>query len=408
MIKVRNKMKKQTYTLRKITKYVFFLIFTLSSPCIAQKKQASYKMTFGKGINFTSDDSLFTLALNGRIQSMFEAKRDITNETTAADFLLRRCRLNIQGTAFNPKFTYRIQIGFAHGDITSSNSTVQNNLILRDAMLFYKANKWLRIGFGQTKLPGNRQRQVSSANLQLVERSIANNNFTIDRDKGIWFYTNFNVNKAIIKSTAAISSGEGRIISDKNGKLSYAFRMEFLPFGAFTNNGDYVESDQEKEYKPKLSIAGAYSYNDAASRTMGQLGDYLFNATTANIQYYGGDILFKYKGFSLESELYNRHSDEGIITDKNDPTQRNYVISGTSFLIQSGYFLTKTNEIATRYAQILPDSKVASAMKKQQEYVLGLSHYFSKHSLKIQSDVTYLDDGNNENIIFRFSSVLTF
>ena len=140
---------------------------------------ASTKMEFGKGIQFTSADSSFTMAIGGRIQSMFEAKRDFANETTGADFLLRRSRLNFQGSAFSPKFSYRIQIGFAHGDITSGNSTAANNLILRDAMLFYKANKWLRIGFGQTKLPGNRQRQVSSANLQQVERSIANNNFTL-------------------------------------------------------------------------------------------------------------------------------------------------------------------------------------------------------------------------------------
>lgn len=260
------------------------------------------------------------MAISGRIQSVFEAKRDITNENTGADFLLRRSRLNIQGSAFNPKFSYRIQIGFAHGDITSANSTMQNNLILRDAMLFYKANNWLRIGFGQTKLPGNRQRQVSSANLQLVERSISNNNFTLDRDKGVWIYTNFNINKAVLKSTLAISSGEGRIISDKNGKLCYSARMEFLPLGEFSKNGDYVEADIEREKKPKLSIASVYSYNNAATRTMGQLGDFLYNSEIANIQYYGVDLIFKYKGFSIESEFYNRNSNKDIIINKKDTT----------------------------------------------------------------------------------------
>lgn len=81
---------------------------------------------------------------------------------------------------------------------------MQNNLVLRDAMLFYRANKWLRVGFGQTKLPGNRQRQVSSANLQLVERSIANNNFTLNRDKGVWFYSNFKINRSVLKSTRLV------------------------------------------------------------------------------------------------------------------------------------------------------------------------------------------------------------
>ncbi len=365
-------------------------------------------MEFGKGVQFTSADSLFTMAISGRVQSVFEGRSDITNETTGADFLLRRSRLNIQGTAFNPKFSYRIQVGFAHGDISSANSTVQNNLILRDAMLFYKANQWLRVGFGQTKLPGNRQRQVSSANLQLVERSISNNNFTLDRDKGVWLYTNFNINKSVLKSTLSISSGEGRIISNKNGKLCYAARMEYLPLGEFSKNGDYIEADNEKEKKPKLSIAVVYSNNDAATRTMGQLGDFLYNAEIASIQYYGADLLFKYNGFSFEAEFYNRNSDKAIITDMKDTTQRNYVISGTTFMIQSGYFVTKKNEIAIRYAQITPERKLASIMNAQKEYVLGFSHYFYKHSLKLQSDVTYLENGSNNSLIYRLSGVVTF
>jgi len=375
---------------------------------LAQVGPPFIKMELGKGIQFTSVDSSFSMAISGRIQSVFEAKSDITNETTGADFLLRRCRLNIQGNAFNPKFSYRIQLGFAHGDITSANSSAQNNLILRDAMLFYKANKWLRIGFGQTKLPGNRQRQVSSANLQLVERSISNNNFTLDRDKGVWIYTNFKINRAMLRSTIAISSGEGRIVSDKNGKLCYSGRMEFLPFGEFKKNGDYIEADIERETKPKLSIAGVYSYNNAATRTMGQLGDFLYNSQIAYIQYFGTDLLLKFKGFSLESEFYNRNSNNGIIANKMDTTQRNYVISGTTFMIQSGYFLTKTNEIAIRYAQITTAASIASIMNAQKEFVFGFSHYFNKHSLKLQSDVTFLKNGSHKSLIYRLSGVVSF
>ncbi len=387
---------------------IIFFALILNVNCIAQTEKKSVSMEFGKGVQFTSADSSFTMAISGRIQSVYEAKNDITNKTTGADFLLRRCRLNIQGTAFDPKFSYRIQLGFAQGDISSANSTVQNNLILRDAMLFYNANKWLRIGFGQTKLPGNRQRQVSSANLQLVERSISNNNFTLDRDKGVWLYTNFSFNKAVLKHTITISSGEGRIVSDQNGKLCYAVRMEFLPLGEFSKKGDYIEADVEKETTPKISIAGVYSYNNAATRTMGQLGDFLFNAETAHIQYYGADMLFKYKGFSIESELYNRTSNKGISINRTDTTKRNAMVLGTTFMMQSGYFITKTNEIAIRYAQITPETKVASVINAQKEYVLGFSHYFNKHSLKLQSDITYLKNAATKSLIYRLSGVVTF
>ncbi len=400
--------KSVSHNLSKKPKVILIILFFITFSVNAQKSVAPIKMTLGKGVTFASPDSLFTLSIGGRIQSMYEGKYDFSTKAVSSDFLLRRCRLNFQGTAVDPKFTYRIQIGFAHGDITSGNSTVQNNLILRDAMLYYQANHWLRIGLGQTKLPGNRQRQVSSANLQLVERSIANNNFTLDRDKGLWINTKFKISKMVVKPILAISSGEGRIVSDKNGKLCYTGRLEFLPLGEFTNGGDYIESDQEREQKPKLSIAGAYSYNSATSRTMGQLGEYLYNSKACNISYYGGDMIFKYKGFSFETEYYNRTSDKGVIINSKDSTQKNYAIAGKCVLIQSGFFITKRNEIAVRYAQITPDSKIAGTMNAQKEYVLGYSHYFSKHALKIQTDISYFINGTHETMVFRVSGVITF
>jgi phosphate-selective porin OprO and OprP len=389
-------------------KLLLAVLYCSLSLCAQAQSSKAYKMEFGKGISFISADSTFTMAISGRVQSLFEAKRDITNKTGGADFLLRRSRLNIQGNVLNPKFSYRIQLGFAHGDISAANSASQNNLILRDAMLFYKANNWLRLGFGQTKLPGNRQRQVSSANLQLVERSIANNNFTLDRDKGIWIFNNFNIKKAVVKSTIAISSGEGRIVSNTNGKLSYAGRLEFLPLGEFSKGGELIESDVERESKGKLSIAGVYSFNKAAPRTMGQLGEFLYNSEIADLSYFGADLLYKYKGFSLESELFTRKSNKGIITNKANTSQRNAAIAGTTFMVQSGIFISKTDELAVRYAQIEADDKVTAVVNDQREYVFGYSHFFNKHSLKLQTDGTYYQNGKNESFVYRLSTVITF
>ena len=341
---------------------------------------------------------------------MSEVKHELNTNKTLADFYVRRCRLNIQGKAFHPSFTYRIQLGFAQGDIKSDNASAQNNLILRDAMMYYSPNKWLRIGMGQTKLPGNRQRQVSSANLQLVERSIANNNFTLDRDKGIWVFTNFNFGKALLKTTVAVSSGDGRINSDKNGEICLSGRTELLPFGEFLGAGDYIEASQEREKTPKLSLAAAYSYNSAASRTMGQLGEYLYNSMHANIKYYGADMMFKYKGFSLESEFYHRESNTSVIISKTDTTgkTKNYVIMGNTLMIQTGIFISKRNEIAMRYAEINPSQKIIAYFPAQKEYVLGFSRYFLKHNLKIQTDCSYFKVGTKESLVYRLSSVITF
>ncbi len=395
----------QSYKKLSLLSTVFFIIFSIGN---AQKPISYTKPVFGKGIGFASSDSTFTLALSGRIQSMAEVKHELNSESSGSDFFVRRCRLNFQGTAFHPTFTYRIQIGFAQRDITADNSSAQNNLNLRDAMLFYTPVKWLKLGFGQTKLPGNRQRQISSANLQLVERSIVNNNFTIDRDKGIWLFTNFNLGKSILKSTLAVSSGEGRINSDKNGEICYSGRMELFPFGEFLGNGDYIEAAQEREQKPKLAVAAAFSYNSANNRTLGQLGDYLYNNVHSNIRYYGADIIFKFKGFSFEAESYTRENDKGIITNSKDSTLKNFIISGRGLMIQSGIFISRRSEIAVRYGRIDPAKKIISLFGIQEEYVLGFSRYFLKHSLKLQTDCSYFKNGSKETLVYRLSGVVTF
>ena len=397
-----------------------FSVFVLLSVCIQlkaheltdstkpQHHNPFVKAAVGKGVQFSSADGLYTLTLNGRIQSLAEVRYNLQDKSVATDFLIRRCRLNFAGNFFNERFGYRVQLGFAQGDISSGNTTTQNNLILRDAMLLYKAKKWLTIGFGQTKLPGNRQRQISSANLQLVERSIVNNNFTLDRDKGIWLYGSFPIGKSQFNPTFSISSGEGRITSAKNGKICLSGRIEWLPFGAFIERGDFVEADAQQEPTPKLSLGLVYSKNNAAVRTMGQLGDYLYNNETSDIDYWGADLIFKYKGFSAESEFYNRKSNKGIITDLGNISLKNYVLSGTGFMLQSGIFIAKQDELAARFAIINPSNKIKALAPKQQEWVLGYSHYFTKHNLKIQTDATYFKEGVVETLIYRLSGVVSF
>src|SRR5574343_696562 len=158
---------------------------------ITKSNTGQVSVVFGKGVQFKSGDGRYSLTIGGRLQTVAEVKFQLTEpKVISTDFLVRRCRLSFAGTAFDPRFSFRLQLGFSSTDISASNSSLQNNMIIRDAMLFYKLRPWLILGLGQTKLPGNRQRQVSSGKLQLVERSIVNTNFTLDRDKGVWITSN--------------------------------------------------------------------------------------------------------------------------------------------------------------------------------------------------------------------------
>ena len=66
-----------------------------------------------------------------------------------------------------------------------------------------------------------------------------------------------------------------------------------------------------------------------------------YNSEMANIQYYGADFIFKFNGFSIESEFYNRTSNKGVIKNMKDTTQSNNIISGNTFMVQAGFFITR-------------------------------------------------------------------
>lgn len=172
-------------------------------------------------------------------------------------------RLRFDGFVGDPRFLYVIQLSFSpqdHGQIEEG----ENINIIRDAVFFYRPNDRWNIGFGQTKIPGNRQRINSSGALQLTDRSINNNRFNIDRDFGLHIYYLHEINSCIaynIKSS--ITTGEGRNFTDEEDLgLAYTIKVELYPFGSFSRDGAHFEGDLMREKKPKIMLSAAYQLND--------------------------------------------------------------------------------------------------------------------------------------------------
>ncbi|MFM7666927.1 MAG: porin [Bacteroidota bacterium] len=143
-----------------------------------------------KGIEIIQKDSLFSMQFQFRMQNragyMSESEKDLTPKDF--EFRVRRLRMRLRGFVINPKFGYHVQLSFSRGDMdweSTNESEINTSVnVVRDAIVSYDATKSLKFIFGQTKLPGNRQRVVSSGNLQFADRSIVNSTFTIDRDFG--------------------------------------------------------------------------------------------------------------------------------------------------------------------------------------------------------------------------------
>lgn len=368
-----------------------FLLLLLASVATGQTEKGNVFTKFGKGVNFTAADSSMSLKLSARFQTLFVAERLLTDGAPIEkELMVRRARLKFDGFAFSPRLEYKIELGLSNRDngkvINEGNNGA--NIVL-DAVLKYSLSKHTELWFGQTKLPGNRERVISSQKLQFVDRSLVNSAYNLDRDIGFQLHHKTNIGNVVLKDQYAIALGQGRdITASDTGGFSYTGRFEILPMGEFTGGGDYFESDLAREEKPKLSLGAGYSFNNNAMRKNGELGSFL--KETRNLKTFFADVVFKYQGWSVSSEYMNKRSDNSPILK--DGT--NFFNTGDGWNIQSGYLFKNNIELAGRYTVVNPSDILVTDSKGYQikEYTLGMSKYLSGHNLKIQTDLGYIKD----------------
>lgn len=346
----------------------------------AQTQPLPY-FTFGKGLGITAPDSLFSLNLRFRIQNRvaFETISESDLGISEVEARVRRLRLRFDGFVYSPKLTYLIQLSFSRGDMDYDALGFPN--IIRDAYIQYAITKEFSVGFGQTKLPGNRQRTVSSGDQQFVDRSLVNATFNIDRDFGL----QFGYKKKHVSLRAAVSSGEGRNMTTSNNGLAYTGRIELFPFGPFTNGGDYFEGDLAREATPKLAIAAAYSHNEDAVRTGGQLGPMLYAPTDMKTQMF--DLLYKFNGWSLSAEYMKRNATDPISIDPVSEKLR-FVYVGHGENVQLSYLLKSNWEFVGRYSKITPGDEITEFENEKEHFTGGVNKYFKGHRVKVQGDLT--------------------
>ncbi len=339
-----------------------------------------------KGIQYKSPDSTFYINFRFRMQNRLGFTTKAGNDLGIDEFdaRVRRLRLRMDGYIRNPKLTYSIQLAFTRGDQDFDDTGVAN--IVRDAVVFYNFTDNFYVAFGQNKLPGNRQRVNSSGQLQFAERSLVNGNFNIDRDFGIKAYYSPKIGDMPLHLKAAITTGEGRVANSTDNGLAYTGRLEFLPLGEFTNEGDYSEGDLEREQTPKLSIGGGYSYNDRTTRTGGQTGEYAYNPLTLKTAFI--DAMFKYAGWAYQVEYMKRDVANPITISQEGDVE--YAYKGQGVNQQLSYLLGENGyELAGRYTWVRPHGDIYGYERQTEVLEAGLTKYFRAHRLKLQFSVSY-------------------
>jgi len=397
-----------------------YIITVLTLVSIIGTSQTKVDSKFGKGIfNIEAADSSWSMKMGMRFQSLFIGDW-VINDTSGlqsadAQFLIRRARLKFGGYVVSPKIKYKIELGLSNKDLgKASPYTNQASKMILDAVIKWNFYKGFTLWAGQTKLPGNRERIISSGNMQFVDRSILNKTFNLDRDMGVQLHHKHTIGKQfIIKEAYSFTPGEGRnFIGDNIGGFKHTVKIEFLPLGKFTSKGAYSGGDLKREEKPKLAIAAVYDYHDRAVKTKGNGGHFMSNDAgyfETNVQTLFVDAIFKYKGVSIMGEFASRTADQTKAINTDGTATGDIVEVGTGLNTSIGYLFKNNWEIAGRYANVTWDKNTTGKSAKTQ-YALGLSKYVVGHKLKIQSDVSYteVNGSSNKGLMYRLQFDLHF
>ena len=398
-------------------KQYFFLLCVLLTSLVQAQEISDTK--FGKGmINFIAKDSSFGVKFAPRIQSRYQSQWDFDGEEYGdpdLNFIVRRARLKFGGFAFTPKLKYKMELGLSNRDISGASIYNKNTpRYILDAVIMWNFHENFELWAGQTKLPGNIERVVSSANLQLIDRSLLNSKFNIDRDMGVQLRhkTKWGGN-FVTREKFSISQGEGRNITVGNlGGIQYTSRLELLPFGEFSSKGDYSQGDLKREKSVKAMFGFTYDINNNAVKNRSNMGSYMTQSGgglfETDIETVFIDGVVKYKGFALTGEYAHRDADTIEALEADGSTKTGAVVGAGSAINFQGSYLFKNNvEMTLRYTNV--DFKEVTRLSDLQQITYGISKYVVGHSLKIQADLTFSQsDATRDYVLFRTGFDLHF
>ena len=435
----------------KIIKITSLFLLLISLNINSQSTLDSY--SFGEGISFTADNGS-KIKLSGYAQPHVEIKNynDLEENSSSTRFRLRRLRLRFDGQASNPKFAYRFQV-----DLSGSSETGEaTGDFLLDAYVSYDITNRIKVIFGQrSTYTDNRELFMNSSSLQLVERSRLTSAFSSIREFGLFLSGNFRLNGkgAYLRPYFVLTNGDGINNFDKDlGGLKIGGRIDFLPFGLFTNKGQFRQIDVMRELTPKFVIGVNYSHNSGMTSRRGRdSGSILYldefgQQSLPDYTKYGIDFLFKYNGFSALGEYVKSSSTVAaniIERVRNDgSTSSSFLVNGVqdvesyvngrmmlgeAYNIQMGYLFKSGITIDSRYTHLRADENSflnnATFYNRPNYYTVGIGKLLGRnYGAKIQGSLTFVDGSlgvNHDNdtatdpvfkdeLLFRLITTISF
>ncbi|WP_242015602.1 porin [Robertkochia marina] len=340
----------------------------------------------GKGFQFSTADDKFLMHIESRLQFRYAYPQDqdpITFEdftdTETHVFEVNRARLKVGGHGFKPWLKY-----YWEYDVVGGN--------LLDFRVMVEKWEFFKLKIGQWKTYFTRERVISSGKQQLVDRSIINRPFTVDRQQGMEFYGRLFPERLLdLSYNISVLTGTGRGQSTNDDEhLMYVGRLQWNVFGRELG---FSGSDLSMTEAPEglIAFAGVTNRSPYTRFSTSGGGQLVGFADGEEGQYRVNQLLletaFKYRGFSWQHESHYKEIHDRILAQTT-------ILKGSYF--QAGYFLhqiwsdiPEPLEAAMRYAWYTPEVNVENNLHK--ELGLGVNWFFAGHRNKLTAEVTWLE-----------------
>jgi len=340
----------------------------------------------GQGVAVKSGD--FSVAVRGRMQLQANAIAPLPGSPVARTngFLVRRSRIQIRGT-LPYQLDFNIQLAFGTLDMEPDAPNV-----LRDAYMQWTRFPSLSLRLGQTKVPFDVQRVVSSSALQFVDRTLVTGELNLDRDVGLVAYSDDFLGWGNrLRYAIGVFGGDGRNRVGTNNGLLYSARLRFSPFGKLD---DKLEGDPDRDPAFRIAFGAGAAINNLTKRPRSTVGP-PYTASVFTYRHATGDVHVKWAGFSLLTEIYVRDANyDSRQTEVKGGVLTEFSRSGWGYFAQAGYYVLPWLELGARYGDLRPFADTDPTFTRTREIGGVVNFMIRRHDLKLQVDYHFLDDGH--------------
>lgn len=355
-----------------------------TSPDTEEKPEINVKHG-DKGWEFSTSDDKYKLQFQSRLQFRYAAPFD-SDPLTLNDFeedqhilKINRARLKIGGNAFRKWLKY-----YWEYELFSAN--------LLDFRMMVEKFPCLKVKVGQWKAQYNRERMISSGKQQLVDRSLINRAFTIDRQQGVSLFGHLKGEGiADFNYWASVFNGHGRGAKENDDRhLMYMIRGQWNFLGREVK---FSGSDSKYNKKPVGLLAlGAVTNRSPYTRFSqaggGQLEGFEDGAPGQyRVNQWMQETAFMFRGFAWQQELHWKQIDDKV-NRKITTLIGNYLQFGYFFHYALSW-VPKPLELAFRYAIYNPD--IDQPQNLQEEFSLDVNWFFHAHLNKLTAEISVFD-----------------